>query len=401
MSSSRPLRLLLVLVLAGCLVAPASAAAYTSRDVAAHEAAAQAARVKAAAEQKKAAALLAETDKLESQIAAIQKEIDGLDDDIGTTSQRRAKLESEMTTLQGAIGEKEGQIAVLQQEYDARTQALSDRVNVVYRQGDWAYFEMLLGARDLADFVQRTEFVTRLIRSDEEIATEIENDRGSLEAATAELNRTLDTVQAKRTQIRAEEDSLRHLKSVQDGKLGERQSVQDQKAALLASTKKNVARLQAAAAAEQAESDRIASLLRGGASHGSGKYAGTFTWPTPGYTHVSSPFGMRMHPILHVRKMHTGIDIHVPYGARIVAAGNGTVIYAGVRGGYGNCTMIDHGNGLVTVYAHQSRILVRSGQRVTAGQAIGKVGSTGLSTGPHLHFEVRVNGTPVNPLNYL
>jgi murein DD-endopeptidase MepM/ murein hydrolase activator NlpD len=110
---------------------------------------------------------------------------------------------------------------------------------------------------------------------------------------------------------------------------------------------------------------------------------------------------MRMHPILHVRKMHTGIDIHAPSGATIVAAGNGTVIYAGRNGGYGNFTMIDHGNGLVTCYAHQSKILVRKGQHVSAGTTIGKVGSTGLSTGPHLHFEVRVNGTPKNPTSYL
>jgi murein DD-endopeptidase MepM/ murein hydrolase activator NlpD len=155
------------------------------------------------------------------------------------------------------------------------------------------------------------------------------------------------------------------------------------------------------ALAEEQESARIAALLKSGGSHGTGKYAGTLHWPTPGHTRVSSPFGMRMHPILHVRKMHTGIDISAPSGATIVAAGNGKVIYAGRNGGYGNFTMIDHGNGLVTCYAHQSRITVSKGQHVSAGQTIGKVGSTGLSTGPHLHFEVRVNGTPRNPLSYL
>jgi murein DD-endopeptidase MepM/ murein hydrolase activator NlpD len=108
-----------------------------------------------------------------------------------------------------------------------------------------------------------------------------------------------------------------------------------------------------------------------------------------------------MHPILHVRKLHTGIDIRAPKGARIVAAGSGKVIFAGSNGGYGNFTMIDHGNGLVTCYAHQSSIVVSKGQHVSAGTTIGYVGSTGLSTGPHLHFEVRVNGTPVNPMGYL
>jgi len=102
-----------------------------------------------------------------------------------------------------------------------------------------------------------------------------------------------------------------------------------------------------------------------------------------------------------VKKLHTGIDIAAPSGAKIVAAGAGTVIFAGYNGGYGNCTMIDHGNGLVTLYGHQKRIVVSKGARVSAGTTIGYVGSTGMSTGAHLHFEVRVNGTPTNPQNYL
>jgi len=260
---------------------------------------------------------------------------------------------------------------------------------------------MLLDSSDFADLVQRTEFVTRLIRSDEEIANGLEGDRITLENATAELNRALDTVSAKRAEVRAEENNLRRLQGAQNGKRTAQQAVQNQKSALLAQTKKNVARLRAAAEAEEEESARISRLLRSGSSHGSGKYAGTMTWPTPGHNRVGSQFGMRMHPILHVKKMHNGIDISAPSGAKIVAAGSGTVIFAGVRGGYGKCTMIDHGNGLVSLYAHQSRISVSVGTKVTAGQAIGAVGSTGLSTGPHLHFEVRVNGTPVNPLSYL
>jgi murein DD-endopeptidase MepM/ murein hydrolase activator NlpD len=279
--------------------------------------------------------------------------------------------------------------------------ALSERVDAVYRAGDWIYIEVLLGSSDVADFVQRAEFITRLIGADEEIASGLETDQSTLENATAELNRTLETVQTKRAEVKAEQISLERLQSAQGSKRAAQQAVQNQKSSMLVETTKNVARLRAAAQAEEEESARIARLLRNGSSHGSGKYAGTMTWPTPGHDRVSSPFGMRMHPILNVKKMHTGIDISAPEGARIVAAGNGTVIYAGSRGGYGNCTMIDHGNGLVSLYAHQSRISVSVGDKVTAGQTIGAVGSTGLSTGPHLHFEVRVNGDPVNPLGYL
>jgi murein DD-endopeptidase MepM/ murein hydrolase activator NlpD len=108
---------------------------------------------------------------------------------------------------------------------------------------------------------------------------------------------------------------------------------------------------------------------------------------------------MRYHPILHYNRMHAGIDVSAPSGAQLVATGSGKIIVAGVRGGYGNCVMIDHGDGLVSVYAHMKSISVKVGQGVISGQTVGYVGSTGLSTGPHLHFEIRVNGNPVNPLS--
>ena len=116
---------------------------------------------------------------------------------------------------------------------------------------------------------------------------------------------------------------------------------------------------------------------------------------------VSSPFGWRIHPILGYRKFHTGIDIGVGYGVPIHSAAAGTVIYATWMGGYGNVIIVDHGDGLSTLYAHQSSLAVGNGARVARGQTVGYVGSTGFSTGPHLHFEVRVNGNPVDPMGYL
>lgn len=401
MRPSRLLRILLCAALVTGILAPTSALGYTSGDVAAHRAAAAAARAKAAKEAAKAAALLTETQKLEAQISGIEAEIAKLGGEIGTVADRRARLEKEIGLLRADIAAKEARIAQIRQTHDERVAILSERADAVYRAGDWVYIEVLLGSTDLTDFVQRTEFITRVIRSDEDIASGLEQDQSDLEAATAELDRALETVSAKRAEVKAEQTSLERLQSAQDGKRAAQQTVQDQKAALLAETQKNVARLRAAAQAEEEESARIARLLRHGSSHGSGKYAGTMTWPTPGHDRVSSPFGWRIHPILKIRKFHAGIDIAAPSGATIVAAGSGTVIYAGPRGGYGNCTMIDHGNGVVSVYAHQSRIGVSVGSHVTAGQAIGAVGSTGLSTGPHLHFEVRVNGDPVNPMAYL
>jgi len=401
MRLSPPLRIALTLALCVSLFAPSAALALSSKDVAAHAAAAAAARKKAAAEQTKANALLSETQRLETQISGIEAELEKLGTEIGTATQRRANLDSQIELLRSEISAKEALIAQLKFDYDRRVDAMSARVDSAYRTGDWAYIEMLLSSENLADLIQRTEFVTLLIQDDETAATELEGSRQALETANTEMARSLETIQVKRNEAKAEEQGLRTLQSSRDNKRAAEQSVQDQKAALLAQTKKNIARLRAMALAEEQESARIANLLKNGASHGTGKYAGTFTWPTPGYTRISSPFGYRIHPILHVKKLHTGIDIAAPSGAKIVAAGAGTVIFAGYNGGYGNCTMIDHGNGLVTLYGHQKRIVVSKGARVSAGTTIGYVGSTGMSTGAHLHFEVRINGTPTNPQNYL
>lgn len=128
---------------------------------------------------------------------------------------------------------------------------------------------------------------------------------------------------------------------------------------------------------------------------------GKMLWPTPGYSRITSDYGMRVHPILKTKRMHTGIDIAAPMGAKVVAALDGGVIYVGWNGAYGRTVIVDHGSGISTMYPHLSKSLVKVGQEVRAGQKIAEVGSTGWSTGPHIHFEVRKNGDPINPWPYL
>jgi murein DD-endopeptidase MepM/ murein hydrolase activator NlpD len=148
----------------------------------------------------------------------------------------------------------------------------------------------------------------------------------------------------------------------------------------------------------QAESARLAEVIRR-ASRGTGRVGrGGMLWPTKGP--ITSGFGWRIHPIYHYRRFHPGVDIGAPTGQSIYAALPGTVVTAQAMGTYGNIVVVDHGNGFATAYAHQSKILVRVGQRVARGQRLGLVGETGAATGPHLHFETRVNGDPVDPMRY-
>ena len=132
------------------------------------------------------------------------------------------------------------------------------------------------------------------------------------------------------------------------------------------------------------------------------KYTGgRFAWPVPGSQRITSYYGYRIHPVYKTKKFHTGIDVGAGYGLAIVAAGDGVVTMATTNGGYGKCVIINHGSGITTLYGHCSTLLVSVGDKVTKGQTIAKVGSTGVSTGPHLHFEVRVNGSTTDPLQYL
>lgn len=396
--------ILLALALLAPCAAPASAV--SSADVSQHEQAAANARKRAAQQKALADRLTSETARLDKLVDDLQKQADALDPEITTAEQRTARLKADVAELKAQIAAKQADIDKTQAEFETEQGYFAGRVEASYKQGDWFYLDLLLGAKDIGDFIARTDFVTRAMRSSADIAIRLTTAKERLTKARTELTRSLETVSQKTQEAQAAESKLKQLQGERQAKTNQQNALLGQKTQLLATSKANVKKLLAFAAAEEAESARIASMLRG---RGSGRYHGIMAWPVPGFTRVTSPFGWRYHPILKTRKFHSGIDIGKKadgtpiLGAAIVAAGGGSVIYAGPRGGYGNVVMIDHGNGVVTVYAHQlsGGIKVSVGQHVTKGQRIGTVGSSGLSTGPHLHFEVRVNGTPKDPMNYL
>lgn len=276
------------------------------------------------------------------------------------------------------------------------------RVRAIEENGTASYWSYIFGAESLSDLLDRVDFVNELVTHDENVINGILTMRAELDAAQLELEENkagqkaikdeLVILEADLAQQRAEADELViRLQQEVEGLEAYYAGMEEQEVAVAAEIDALIAKIE--------EEERLAKL--NGTSSGYATGTGNFTWPTPSCTYITSPYGWRMHPTLGVEKFHNGVDIGASYGASIVAADSGTVIVAGYNsGGYGNYIVISHGDGMSTLYGHLSSFACSTGDNVTKGDVIGYVGSTGRSTGPHLHFEIRQNGQYLDPLGY-
>lgn len=310
--------------------------------------------------------------QLESQISATEKEISSLKGDINKTEQEIAVVRANLATVE--------------QEMAVQNDELQKRLRAMYKNGDVGMVQILLGSEDITDFMSNMDMVQKIFDNDVEILKIMEDQHKQI----ATQKRTLETLQAQLVSEREQEAN----------KQASLQASRGEVANLRAEVASDNKALEKEIDALNAEANRIKEEIR--RLQGNHAYTGgIFEWPSASSTRVTSEFGMRLHPVLKVNKLHTGMDIGAAAGTKVLAANNGTVIKAGWNNSYGNLVMIDHGGGIVTLYAHNSKLLVSTGDVVAKGQDIALVGSTGVSTGPHIHFEVRVDGEYQNPRNWL
>ncbi len=325
--------------------------------------------------------------------------------DLEKTRSRLASLERQAKHLAQGVAQAERDLAAAEDDLagarkrlDETLSLLKGRLRAMYISGPADYLEVLFSSTDFADFVTRFEYVEILAKHDAQRLDEARADVAVIEAKMAEVAR-------RKAKLQKERDDLAKVQAqvkVQEANLAARVRERE---AILARVQRERARYEQALDELEEMSRELERAIRdlqareAKAGRAIPRWTGKFIMPVKG--RISSDFGMRFHPILKKSRFHSGIDIAVPSGTPVLAVADGVVIYSGWISGYGYTVIIDHGGGLSTLYGHNSSLLVNSGQAVLQGDRIAKSGSTGLSTGPHVHFEVRDQGTPVSPWQWL
>lgn len=326
-------------------------------------------------------------EELEGRQADSESNLQNLQRNITYTANQITETEYRLQQAEQALKTFEAELAKAKEDYENVRTGTVARLQFLQRQQGSEGWAVLLESQDFNEFLDRRYQLKRVYAADRVVLQELKQKAEAIETQKA-------TVETQRNQV-----ALLRQQLLSQKKLYEDEATQEQQ--LISRLKDRRDALEAAEAQLVQESEQLGALIRQKIAASTGVVRGTGRFVFPANANISSGFGNRIHPILGYSRFHGGIDFAASYGSTIRAADSGRVIFSGWYGGYGQAVIIDHGNGLSTLYAHASRLFVSEGQTVQQGQSIAAVGSTGLSTGPHLHFEVRQNGNPVNPMGYL
>lgn len=330
-----------------------------------------------------------ELEEVKSDLSENLLQVEKLDKKIETAETQLEEYESKITNLKNSINEIENELNTVSDKYEKQKELLKKRLVASYMAGETQYLDILLKSKSLDDFLSSYYLVSQLAELDNNLIKELEGKKNKIDLSRQKLEREkkeLATIAENQTRTSKTLQNTKKLRESFIEKLSEEEQQLQNKIDEINTQYEEINRQILAAAMEGIDTQYI---------------GGELAWPVPGYTRITSEYGMRVHPITHQYKLHTGVDIGAPEGVNFIAANDGIVIRAGFNVAYGNMVIVDHGGGVSTLYAHGSEILVEVGQTIKRGDAILKVGSTGYSTGPHAHFEVRINGTTVNPLPYI
>ncbi len=326
---------------------------------------------------------------VQSNLSENLQQVEKLDSRIETAEKELAEQESKITELKESISKLETELNTITEKYDKQVELFKQRMVAIYIAGDTQYLDVLLNSSSLSDFISSYYIISQLTQIDEELINNLETKKKSMDLSMQKLENE------KKELATIVENQTRTTRTLQNTK-----KMRENFIAKLSDEEKNLQeKIDEINQQYDIVNQQILALAQQGID--TAYIGGKLEWPVPGYTRITSKFAMRVHPITGQYKLHTGVDIGAPEGANFVAANDGIVVKAELNAAYGNMVIIDHGGGISTLYAHGSAILVEVGQSVKRGDSILKVGSTGYSTGPHAHFEVRINGVATDPLPYI
>ena len=330
-----------------------------------------------------------ELNEVQSNLSENLQQIEKLDEKISSSEEQLEQQESKITELKESISQLETELNTITEKYDKQVELFKQRMVAIYIAGDTQYLDVLLNSSSLSDFISSYYIISQLTQIDEELINNLETKKKSMDLSMQKLENE------KKELATIVENQTRTTRTLQNTK-----KMRENFIAKLSDEEKNLQeKIDEINQQYDIVNQQILALAQQGID--TAYIGGELEWPVPGYTRITSKFAMRVHPITGQYKLHTGVDIGAPDGANFVAANDGIVVKAELNAAYGNMVIIDHGGGISTLYAHGSAILVEVGQSVKRGDSILKVGSTGYSTGPHAHFEVRINGVATDPLPYI
>ena len=332
----------------------------------------------------------AKLELVEDELSQNLMQVQEIDSKIQTSEQELNELNNEVQKLNEDIKNIEEELNTKQEKYEKINKQAESILVMMYEQGNIQYLDVLLSSNDIVDFISNYYLVSELIQYNVELVEEAAKQKQEIENIAKGLENQKDEVIAKKKEQQKVSQVLANTKTSREYYMSK-----------LTEEEKQIQTQIEEYQIQMAEIEIEIRKLSVAQSFGEDYIGGNMIWPIPGYTTITSQYGMRTHPITGLYSLHTGTDISAPIGANFIASASGVVTKAEYNKYYGNMVIIDHGGGVQTLYAHGSEIVVKLGDLVSKGDVVLKVGSTGYSTGPHAHFEIRLDGKTVNPLDYV